>query len=61
MNEKKYLSRIVDMVSEKTGSNKEAVEEMIYKKQKELGGLVTEIGAAYMVARDNGIKIDEIV
>jgi len=48
---------ILNKIVQKSGKDKEEVEELIKKKQEELGGLVSKEGAAHIIANELGIKI----
>ncbi len=52
---------IIERIIEKTGYSKEAVEDLINKKVKQLSGLITKEGAAHIVANELGIKLVEKV
>jgi replication factor A1 len=49
--------KIIEKICETSGENPEKVKRMVSEKQDELSGLVSEEGAAYMVARDLGINL----
>ncbi len=51
------VGRIMDKICEKAGLTKEEVKKKISEKQDELSGLVSEEGAAYIVAREFGINL----
>ncbi|HIJ98481.1 TPA: DUF2240 family protein [archaeon] len=50
------LEELLDLASIKTGLSKEEILLRIRNKQKELSGLVSEEGAAYIVANELGVK-----
>jgi ssDNA-binding replication factor A large subunit len=49
--------KIIEKICETSGETPARVKKMISEKQDELSGLVSEEGAAYMVARDLGINL----
>ncbi len=49
--------KIIEKICETSGESPEKVKKMISEKQDELSGLVSEEGAAYMVARELGINL----
>lgn len=49
--------KIIEKICETSGNPADEVKKMISEKQDELSGLVSEEGAAYMVARDLGINL----
>ncbi|HIK01954.1 TPA: DUF2240 family protein [archaeon] len=50
------LEDLIHTVSEKTGIGEEEVKKKVKEKQRELSGLVSETGAAYIVANELGVK-----
>lgn len=55
------LKEIVKKISAESGLEEKHIDEMIKKKQKELGGLITPEGAAHIVASDVGINLFESI
>ena len=53
------FEEIVKSIVEKTGIDEQEVMELIAKKQEELSNLVSQEGAAYIVARDLGLNLIE--
>jgi len=51
------LEKIIDKISEHSKITKDDVSKLIEEKQEELSGLVSEEGAAYIVAREHGINL----
>jgi len=51
------LENIIEKICEHAKLSKEDVSKLIEEKQEELSGLVSEEGAAYIVARENGINL----
>ncbi len=57
MSNKRSLKDIVELISTKTGLKKEEIHELINQKMDELREFVTELGAANIVAREQGVDI----
>lgn len=53
------LEEIIGRIANETGRGEEEVQSKIEAKQKELGGLVTPIGAAHIIANEAGINLLE--
>jgi len=53
------LDKILEILEKKSGLNKEELERKIEEKQKELSGLLSREGAAYLVAKELGIELKE--
>jgi len=53
------VGEIVNKIKEKTGLSEEIIRSKIEKKMKELSGLVSEEGAAHIVASELGVKLIE--
>ncbi len=51
------LEKIIEKICEHTGIDEDKVKKMILEKQDELSGLVSEEGAAYIVARELGVNL----
>lgn len=51
------IERIVEKVAESSGRKPEDIKKLIEEKQDELSGLVSEEGAAYIVARELGVSL----
>jgi len=51
------FERIVDLIADQTGVSREKVLELVRKKKEEMGGLVTDEGAALLVAVDLGVEL----
>ena len=50
--------KIIERIIEETGISRDKLDEMIKKKIEEYGGLLTEAGAAFSIARELGVKIE---
>ncbi len=50
--------KIVEKIVSEKGLTKDEIEERIREKVKEYGGLLTEAGAAFSIAKELGVKID---
>ena len=50
------LEELIHTVSEKTGLGEDEIKKKVKEKQRELSGLVSETGAAYIVANELGVK-----
>ncbi|MCJ7478657.1 MAG: OB-fold nucleic acid binding domain-containing protein [Candidatus Nanohaloarchaeota archaeon QJJ-7] len=53
------VDELVEKISEETGEPEEEIKERIGSKVEELSGLVSEEGAAHLVAREEGIELAE--
>ncbi|MEM5791071.1 MAG: DUF2240 family protein [Candidatus Aenigmatarchaeota archaeon] len=53
------FEKILEILEKKSGLNKKDLEKKIEEKQKELSGLLSREGAAYLVAKDLGIELKE--
>ncbi|MHA1710794.1 MAG: DUF2240 family protein [Candidatus Freyarchaeota archaeon] len=53
------FERIVDLIVKQAGVSREEVFERVKRKREELGGLVTDEGAAVLVAMDLGVEVRE--
>ena len=51
------VEEIIQELEERTGKNRKELQKLIKQKQDELSGLVSEEGAAHLVARDLGIDL----
>lgn len=51
------MEKIIEMISEQTKKPVKEIKKLIEEKQEELSGLVSEEGAAYIIARENGINL----
>ncbi len=52
------LKTIIDKIKQETGLDEQSILELIDKKQKELDNLITKEGAAILVAKEFGIKLE---
>ncbi|MFH1545163.1 MAG: OB-fold nucleic acid binding domain-containing protein [archaeon] len=50
--------KIIKVVCEKSGKSKKEVEELIEKKKEKFSGLLTDSGAAFIVAKELGVKLN---
>src|SRR3989344_4979108 len=53
------LETIIQKIREKTGMTQEEVRDKIKQKMEHLAGLISEEGAAHILANENGIKLFE--
>lgn len=53
------FEKILEILEKKSGLSKEELEKKIKEKQKELSGLLSREGAAYLVAKELGIELKE--
>ncbi|MDY6761515.1 MAG: OB-fold nucleic acid binding domain-containing protein [Candidatus Nanohaloarchaea archaeon] len=53
------VDELVETISEETGEDEDAIQDRIAAKVDELSGLVSEEGAAHLVAREEGIELAE--
>jgi len=51
------LEEILRRIAESSGMTREEIQELIEKKKAELGGLITDEGAAFIVAREVGVDL----
>jgi len=51
------FDRIINLIVEQAGVSRERVLEMVREKKREMGGLVTDEGAAILVAMDLGVEV----
>ena len=51
------LGEVVEKIEKQTNLSRSEIMEKVSRKYKELGGLITKEGAAYLVARDLGIEL----
>jgi len=51
--------KLIDKISQKSGKSKDEIESMVKKKIQELGGLLTEEGAAHIIANKLGLDLVE--
>jgi replication factor A1 len=51
------VDQIIEEISKKTDMDAAKIRTMIEEKQEELSGLVSEEGAAYIIARENGVNL----
>ncbi|MEM3664805.1 MAG: OB-fold nucleic acid binding domain-containing protein [Candidatus Jordarchaeales archaeon] len=54
------LEEKVDLVVKRTGVSRKELQQLIEKKKKEMGGLISDEGALHLVARDLGVAFSEI-
>jgi replication factor A1 len=52
------LKKIITKISEKTGKTTEEINELIRAKKNKFSGLLTEFGAAFLIAKEHGIELE---
>ena len=55
------VDALVEKISEESGKDKDEIQERIEDKMKELSGLVSEEGAAHLIAKEEGVELTETV
>ena len=50
--------KVVETVSQKSGKSEAEIEQLIEKKKEKFSGLLTDTGAAFMVAKDLGVELE---
>ncbi|MCD6092814.1 MAG: DUF2240 family protein [Candidatus Aenigmarchaeota archaeon] len=53
----KNLNEIIDKIAERTGKDRNEILEMVKQKHRDMSNLISEEGAAYIVAKDMGIEL----
>ena len=53
----KNLNEIIDKIVEQTGKDRNEILEMVKQKHRDMSNLISEEGAAYIVAKDMGIEL----
>jgi replication factor A1 len=55
------VDALVEQISEESGKDEEEIRERIEDKMKEMSGLVSEEGAAHLIAKEEGVELAEAV
>jgi replication factor A1 len=55
------VSEIISKIKEKSGLDENSIKEKITKKMEELSGLISEQGAAHIIANELGVKVFEAI
>lgn len=53
------VDALIDKISDESGKPRDEIEERIEDKMKEMSGLVSEEGAAHLIAREEGVELTE--
>ena len=56
-----HLSQIIEKIKEKSALTEEEINSRIKQKMEQLSGLISEEGAAHIIANELGIKLFEAV
>ena len=54
------LAQIIDRIVQEKGIDRDSVNDMLKKKMQELSGLISEEGAAHIIANELGIKLFQV-
>ncbi|MFB6217335.1 MAG: DUF2240 family protein [Candidatus Aenigmatarchaeota archaeon] len=56
---KEEVEKLIEMISEETGMGKDKIKRKIEDKEEEFSGLISEEGAAHIVAKEQGIRLNK--